>query len=67
MLSLSKHAIENARERGISIAEIKKAVQRGAKHIQDGKVVSDYRHIRVVYKQINSIHRIITVMTRFRQ
>ena len=64
IISLSKHALEQARERGISISEIKKTIQRGAKHFQKDKIVSDYTHIRVVYKLIKKEYFIITVMIR---
>jgi len=64
-IELSKHALEQARERGISISEIKKAIQKGAKHLQDKKkIVADYAHIRVVYKRIKETNYIITVMMR---
>ena len=62
---LTKHAKQQARERGISIEEIKKVIQRGAKHIQEeNKIVSDYAHLRVVYKKVQEKHFIITVMIR---
>ena len=60
------HAKQQARERGISIDEIKKTIQMGAKHFQDNKIVSDFMHIRVVYKIIQKEHFIITVMMRQR-
>jgi len=63
-LTLSKHAIEQARERGISIDRIKKCIQRGAKHLQDNKIVSDYTYIRVVYKKIREEYFVITVMIK---
>ncbi len=62
---MSKHALEQARERGISIAEIEGTIQCGAKYLQDkNKIVSDYRYIRVVYKKIENKYFIITVMLR---
>jgi len=63
---LSKHALEQARERGISVNEIKKTIQRGAKHLQDNKIVVDFMHVRVVYKKKGEEHFIITVMLRVR-
>ncbi|MFH1849768.1 MAG: DUF4258 domain-containing protein [archaeon] len=60
----SRHALEKARERGISINEIRRTVQRGAKHVQNGKIVADFGHIRVVYKKIDGVCSIITVMIR---
>lgn len=64
-IMLSRHAKEQARERGITVEEIKKAIQRGAKHLQpEGKIVSDYAYIRIVYKIIRDTYYIITVMMR---
>ncbi len=65
---LSKHAKEQARERGISINEIKRTIQMGAKHLQGDKIVSDFMHIRVVYRkmleEMEGQYWIITVMLR---
>ncbi len=64
-ITLSEHALEQARERGISIAEIRKTVQMGAKHLQHpNKLVADFMHIRVVYRNINNNAFVITVMIR---
>jgi len=63
-LILSKHAVEQARARGVSIDEVKDAVQKGAKHLQGNKIVSDYGYIRVVYKKLEEECFIITVMVR---
>lgn len=62
---MGKHALEQARERGITTTEVKKTIQRGAKHLQSqGKIVSDYMHLRVVYKKIETKNFVITVMIR---
>ncbi len=63
-LLISEHALDMVRERGISINEIKETIQKGAKFMQDGKIVSDYRHIRVVFKKINERFFVISVMIR---
>ncbi|MEX2017031.1 MAG: DUF4258 domain-containing protein [Candidatus Pacearchaeota archaeon] len=66
-LLISKHALDQARERGISINEIKEAIQKGAKFIQDEnekKIVSDYRHMRIVFKKLQNKYYVITVMIR---
>jgi len=64
-LVLSYHALEQARERGVSINEIKEVIQKGAKFIQDNnKIVADYRHIRVIFKKINKLFFVITIMIR---
>lgn len=61
---MSKHALEQARERGISVNEIKDTIQKGAKFVQDEKIVSDYRHIRIIFKKMNNKFFVITVMIR---
>ncbi len=63
-LFMSKHALGQARERGISINEIKETIQRGAKSVQKDKIISNYRHIRIVFRKINDAFFIITVMVR---
>jgi len=63
-LVLSKHALEQARERGVSINEIKETIQKGIKFIQDGKIVADFRHIRIIYKKTEEKYFIITVIIR---
>ena len=66
-LFITKHALDQARERGISVNEIGEAVQKGAKFIQDErekKIVSDYRHIRIVFKKLENKYYVITVMIR---
>ena len=66
-LFITKHALDQARERGISINEIKEAIQKGAKFIQDEKekkIVSDYRHMRIVFKKLEDKYYVITVMIR---
>tara|TARA_Y100000310_G_scaffold10678_1_gene11345 strand:+ start:4897 stop:5106 length:210 start_codon:yes stop_codon:yes gene_type:complete len=64
-IELSRHALEQARERGISINEIKRTIERGTKHLQESnKIIADYAHIRIVYKIIEKINYIITVMIR---
>ena len=63
-LFLSKHAKEQARERGVGIEQIKDCIKRGAKHLQGNKIVSDYTYIRVVYKKVKDENFVITVMIR---
>lgn len=61
---MGKHALERARERGVGISEIKETIERGAKHLQGEKVVSMYRHIKVIFKKIKSKFFILSVMIR---
>ena len=64
-LLFSKHALDQACERGVSINEIKETIQKGAKFVQgENKIVADYRHIRVIFKKINDKLFIISVMIR---
>ena len=64
-IEMSRHALDQSRERGISIKEIETAITRGAKHLQvPHKIVADYTYIRVVYKIINEKCFILTVMIR---
>lgn len=61
---MSKHALEKARERGVTIDEIKKTIQCGSKHLQEYKILSDYMHLRVVWKQFKGKPFVIMVMIR---
>jgi hypothetical protein len=63
-LIMSRHALEQARERGISINEIKNCIQRGAKSMQGKKIIVMYMHIKVVYKKISDCNFVITAMIR---
>jgi hypothetical protein len=50
-LRLSVHAMDMMMERGISQAEAKETINKGAKKIQKKKVVSFHRNIWIVYKK----------------
>lgn len=63
-LVMSRHAIEQARERGVSVNKIKDAVRQGAKSIQNEKIIAVYRHIKVVFKKVKDKFFVITVMIR---
>lgn len=63
-LVMSRHAIEQARERGIGINEIKDVIRQGAKSIQNDKLIAVYRHIKVVFKKVKDKFFVITVMIR---
>jgi len=65
MLILSKHAKQQARERGISITEIKTAIQSGVKYIQEpNKIVAEYGYIKIIYRELDGDQFVITVMIR---
>jgi len=64
-LVMSRHALEQARERGISINEIKESIKCGAKVLQNNKIITTYRHIKVIFKKIKNKIFVITVMIRY--
>lgn len=61
---MSKHSLEQARERGVSISEIKEVIQKGAKFVQDDKTIAIFSHLKIIYKKINEKFFIVTVMIR---
>ena len=63
-LVMSRHALEQARERGISINEIRDTTRLGAKYLQDGKIVAAYRHVQVAFRKLREKILVITVMIR---
>lgn len=50
--------------RGISEKEIEKAIIKGSKRLQNGKIVSLYAYFEVVYKKIEDEMYVITVKPR---
>jgi hypothetical protein len=62
---LAKHARERMISRGISLEEIKKAILKGSKRIQNGKIVAAYRYFEVVYKKVDEIFVVVTVSPRW--
>jgi hypothetical protein len=62
---LTKHARERMVSRGISLEEIKKAILKGSKRIQNGKVVAAYRYFEVVYKKVNETFVVATILPRW--
>ena len=63
-ITLSKHALEQARGRGVSLEQIKNTIKRGAKFLQGRKIVAEYMYIRAAYKIIDEEYFIITVMIK---
>ncbi len=61
----SKHARLRMMERGISPQEVKNAIDKGAKRIQGGKIVSAYSYFEVVYKKVGDMLYVITVKPRW--
>jgi len=62
---LTKHARERMILRGISLEEVKNAISRGSKRIQDGKIIATYRYFEVVYKKVDEIFVVVTVSPRW--
>ncbi|MEW6063399.1 MAG: DUF4258 domain-containing protein [Nanoarchaeota archaeon] len=62
-LDISEHAAEMMLEGGISVPEIVRVIQRGAKFKQNGKYLSVFAKIKVAHRiMLNGKVRIITVM-----
>ncbi len=62
---LTKHARERMILRGISLEEVKNAILKGSKRVQDGKIVAAYRYFEVVYKKVDEIFVVVTVSSRW--
>ena len=62
---LTKHARERMIARGISLEEVKNAILRGSKRVQDGKIFAAYRYFEVVYKKVDEIFVVVTVSPRW--
>ncbi len=66
IVKLSRHAEEKMIERGITMAEIEKAIQSGSKFIQKpNKIVAEYGYFSVVYRKFGDAHYVITVKPRW--
>ncbi len=61
----SNHARCRMVERGISHREVKNAINKGAKHLQDRRIVSTYSYFEVVYKKAGEKIYVITVKPRW--
>ncbi len=61
----SKHARVRMIERGISHTEVKNAINKGAKRLQDRKIVSAYSYFEVVYRKAGEKIYVITVKPRW--
>ncbi len=62
---LTKHARGRMVSRGISLEEVKKAIMKGSKRIQNGKIVAAYRYFEVVYKKVDETFVVVTVLPRW--
>jgi len=62
----SKHAREQMIARGISESEVEEGIKQGAKRLQaPEQILSDYRYFCVVYKMVDDVCFVITVMPRW--
>lgn len=64
-IKYSKHARLRMVERGISNEEVKNAITKGAKRLQDDKIISSYSYFEVVYRKIGDTVFVITVQPRW--
>ena len=65
ILRYTKHARARMIERGIASSEVKEAIIKGTKRIQDDKLISSYSYFEVVYKKIGNEIYVITVKPRW--
>jgi hypothetical protein len=52
-------------ERGITENEVRYALEKGSKRRQDGRIVASYSYVEVVFKIIDDVYYVITVMVRW--
>ena len=64
-IKYSKHARKRMVERGISEKEVIKAIQKGKKRRQNGKLIAIYSYCEVVFKKVDDEYYIITVILRW--
>ena len=64
-LLFSRHARLRMVERGISEAEVRNAVMKGTKRLQDDRIVALYRYFEVVYRRDGEKVFVITVKPRW--
>ena len=62
-ISYSKHAQERKTQKGLSDNEVKRAIQRGAKKIQENNaILASFSDLKIVYIKKDEIYYIITIM-----
>ena len=62
-ISYSKHAQERKTQKGISDNEVKRAIQRGAKKIQENNtILASFSDLKIVYIKKNEVYYIITII-----
>lgn len=62
----TRHARQRMIERGISVSEVKQAVQRGSKQLQGkDRLVSNHGYISVAYNKLKDRIVVITVKLRW--
>lgn len=64
-ITYSKHARDRMILRGISSREVKEAIRKGKKRVQDDKIVSIYLYFEVAYKVTDDKIWVITVKPRW--
>ncbi|MCK4457498.1 MAG: DUF4258 domain-containing protein [Thermoplasmata archaeon] len=64
-ITYSKHARKRMILRGISSHEVREAIRKGKKRMQDDRIVSTYLYFEVVYRLVDDTIRVITVKPRW--
>jgi len=64
-LTYSEHARNRMILRGISSHEVREAIRKGKKRMQDDRIVSTYLYFEVVYKLVDDTIWVITVKPRW--
>ena len=63
-LLLTQHAKEQMAARGITLEQIRLAIQRGSTIKQTGGYLSSYTYIMVAWKKLDEYYKIKTVMVK---
>ena len=64
-MRFSQHARQQMIVRGISVADVSDAIQRGSKTLQKpAKILANYRYFCVVYRMVDGDPFVITVKPR---
>ena len=64
-ITYSKDARNGMILRGISSREVKEAIRKGKKRMQDDRIVSTYLYFEVVYRLVDDTIWVITVKPRW--
>ena len=65
IIKLTKHAEKQMIDRGFSENELEEGIIRGEKTRQEDTIISTYKYYKIVYKKVNEIYYVITIMYRW--